>query len=72
MKLTPEKAEREIVKIVKGKKGISTANIDKMEKFAHDKFTGKKNPPRLITYGQFVDLVQERKSRLRSEISRRR
>jgi len=69
-KLTPKKAEKEIMCIVKA--GLKIPKVKKVEKYAMDKFTGKKNPPRLMTYGEFVDLVQERKGRLREELVRRR
>jgi len=65
-------AEKRIMQIVKGKKpaSVSTAKIDKLSKFLKDKVTGKRNPPRLLSYGEFVDLVQERREELGREMRR--
>ena len=49
------------------KRGFSVPKVYKAEKFAMDKFKGKKNPPRLLTYGEFVDLVEERRGRAGEE-----
>jgi len=69
-KLTPVKAERKVLKIVKGTNGIDTTKTDKMAKWVKDKLTGKKNPPRLMAYGEFVDLVQQKRKVLRRELRR--
>lgn len=67
-----KKAEKEIMDIVQGRSGADTTKVDKMAKWSQDKFEGKKNPPRMISYGQFVDLVAERRAKLRQEVERRR
>jgi hypothetical protein len=71
-KMTPDKAEMEIMQIIKGKHKISKApKVYKVSKWAQEKFEGKRNPPRLMSYGEFVDKVEQRRSELKSELRRR-